>query len=205
MRFVATCAHSLRGRAFSLGFKNSMKNSFAIKFIAVCAITVGAGTAFPHIVLQERTAVAGQSYRATLRVGHGCEGTPTTGMKVTIPAGFNGAQPMPKAGWTVSTVVGKLAQPYEAHGKHFTEGVLEMSWTANSRDSALPDAFYDEFVLRGTTPAKAGPIWFKVVQTCEKGSNQWVEVPVAGTSTKGLKTPAALLDVVDAPSAGHNH
>jgi uncharacterized protein YcnI len=183
-----------------------MKNSFAIKMVAVCAIAVWASTSFSHVVLQDGAAAAGQSYRATLRVGHGCEGTPTTGMKITIPAGFNGAQPMPKAGWTVSTVVGKLAQPYESHGKKFTEGVLEISWTANNRESALPDAYYDEFVLRGTTPAKAGPIWFKVVQTCEKGSNQWVEVPASGASTKGLKSPAALLEVLDVqPAGGHSH
>ena len=66
----------------------------------------------------------------------------------------------------MSTNIGKLAQPYESHGKTFTEGVLEISWIAQGAENALPDAFYDEFVLRGTTPAKPGPLWFKVVQTC---------------------------------------
>jgi uncharacterized protein YcnI len=184
-----------------------MKHSFAIHLIAACALSAGAGGAFSHIVLQDGAAVAGASYRATFRVGHGCDGAATTGIKVSIPVGFNGAQPMPKAGWTVRAVTDKLAQAYEAHGKTFTEGVAEISWTANSAADALPSDFYDEFVLRGTTPTKPGPLWFKVVQTCTQGSTAWVDVPLQGTSTKGLKSPAALLEVLlDTQAAGgHNH
>ncbi len=159
-----------------------------------------------HVTLLDGAAAAGSGYRAALRVGHGCEGLPTTGLRVTIPAGFNGAQPMPKAGWTVTTKVGQLAEPYEAHGKKFTQGVQEITWTANSAEAALPDAFYDEFVFRGTTPKKPGAIWFKVVQSCTQGSNDWVQVPAQGTSTKGLKSPAALLEVLDIQAAGgHAH
>lgn len=183
-----------------------MKYSFAIRLIAVCEIVTGASSAFSHVVLQDGAAAAGDSYRATFRVGHGCDGAATTGLAVSIPDGFAGAQPMPKPGWTVRTVTGKLAQPYTSHGKTFTEGVVEISWTATTPEQALPSNFYDEFVLRGTTPSKPGPLWFKVVQTCTTGSNFWVEVPTTGSSTKGLKSPAALLEVLDIQAAsGHNH
>ena len=183
-----------------------MKQSFAILLIASFAIATGASSAFSHIVLQDGAAAAGVSYRATFRVGHGCDGAATTGISVSIPDGFSGAQPMPKPGWTVRTVTGKLAQAYVSHGKTFTDGVVEISWTATTPDQALPSNFYDEFVLRGTTPTKPGPLWFKVGQTCTSGSNAWVEVPVTGTSTKGLKSPAALLEVLDIQAgSGHNH
>lgn len=183
-----------------------MKSSFAMKKIAVCALFISAGAAFAHVTLQDPVAAAGVGYRAVLRVGHGCEGSSTIGIRVTIPEGFNGAQPMVKPGWKVTTQVGKLAQPYVAHGKTFTEGVQQISWSANSAADALPDAFYDEFVLRGTTPQKPGVLWFKVEQLCEKGSNPWVEVPASGISTKGLKMPAAVLEVLDVqPAAAHNH
>jgi periplasmic copper chaperone A len=186
--------------------KNSISSKFAIKLLATCAVLTGASGTFAHVTLLEGAAAAGASYRATLRVGHGCEGRPTVGMRVTIPAGFNGAQPMPKPGWTLATKVGKLVQPYTSHGTTTTDGVLEISWTANGPENALPNAYYDEFILRGTTPAKPGPLWFKVVQSCDKGSNDWVEVPASGTSTKDLKMPAALLEVLDVQAAGgHNH
>jgi uncharacterized protein YcnI len=171
--------------------------------LALYAASTGAGA---HVVLQDPAATAGSSYRATFRVGHGCDKAPTTGIRVTIPDGFNGAQPMPKAGWTVQTKTGPLAAPYESHGTRYTEGVLEISWVANGPENALPHSYYDEFVLRGTVPSKAGPLWFKVVQTCEKGSNDWVEIPASGTSTRGLKSPAVLLEVMDAqPGGAHSH
>ena len=164
-----------------------------------------ATASFAHITLQDPAAAAGANYRAVLRVGHGCAGSATTGITVTIPAGFNGAQPLVKPGWTVSTVVGPLAEPYESHGTRYTEGVLEIRWTAKGAENALPDAFYDEFVLRGTTPKKPGPLWFKVVQTCEKGSTAWVEVPAQGSNAHDLKSPAALLEVLDVQASGHQH
>ena len=180
--------------------------SLRFSLLSVAAVaTLCAVPAYAHIVLQDPVAAAATSYRAALRVGHGCGESPTTGILVTIPAGFNGAQPMPKAGWTVSTRVGKLAEPYVAHGKTYTDGVLEIRWLANGAENALPSAFYDEFVLRGTTPVKPGPVWFKVVQTCEKGANEWIEVPAKGSSTKDLKSPAALLDVLDVRAAGDHH
>ncbi len=183
-----------------------MKLTFAIKLVASCAVLTGAVSSFGHVVLQDGAAAAGASYRATFRVGHACGASPTTAMRVTIPAGFNGAQPMPKAGWALATRVGKLAQPYESHGTKVTDGVLEITWTANGPENALPADFYDEFVLRGTTPSMPGPIWFKVLQSCAQGANDWAEVPASGNSTKGLKMPAALLEVLDIQAAGgHSH
>ncbi len=140
-----------------------------------------------------------------MRVGHGCDGSPTTAIKVLIPAGFRDAKPMPKPGWTLNITVARLAQPYDSRGKTITEDVTEITWTANSRDSWLADAWYDEFVLRGGLPAEAGPMWFKVLQTCEKGRNDWVQVPASGLSTQGLKTPAALLEIIESTPAGHQH
>ena len=178
--------------------------------IASTAMAIGlaflsSSSVLSHVVLGEPAALASTSYRATLRVGHGCDGSPTTGLTVIIPAGFKGAKPMPKPGWSLSTKVAKLDKPYDDHGRQVTEDVAEVSWSAASRDSWLPDAYYDEFVLRGGLPSQAGPMWFKVVQTCEKGANRWVEVPASGTSTKGIKTPAALLEIIESGSVAHQH
>lgn len=182
-----------------------MRISIAAKLIAAYALLTVATASFAHIVLAEPAAQANTSYRATFRVGHGCEGSPVTALRVTLPAGFMGAKPMPKAGWVLSTKSEKLAKSYVSHGKTITDDVTEITWTAASKDSWLPDAYYDEFVLRGGLPSVVGPMWFKVLQTCEKGSIDWAETPAAGTSTKGLKYPAALLELTEAGSAGHQH
>ena len=173
--------------------------NFAFVVLGLGAVTF---PSFAHIVLAEPAALANTSYRAALRVGHGCEGASTSAIRVTMPAGFQGAKPMPKAGWILSVKFAKLDQPYDNHGKPVTEDVREISWTAASRDSWLPDAYYDEFVLRGGLPSAAGPMWFKVLQTCEKGSIDWAETPAGGTSTQGLKNPAALLEIIESGPAG---
>lgn len=191
--------------AQTIPFKVDM-NRFAINFIATCALSICASSSFSHITLQDQAAAANTGYRGVLRVGHGCAGAPTTSITVTMPAGFNGAQPLVKPGWNVSTKVGKLDQPYEMHGTKYTEGVQEITWTAKAAEDALPDAFADEFVFRGTTPKKPGTLWFKVVQSCDKGSNAWVEIPAAGQNIHHLKSPAARLDVLDVQASGaHAH
>ena len=178
-----------------------MKFSITTKIIAVAAVCVLATPVFSHIVLETRTALAGSTYKAVFQVGHGCQGAATTGITVQVPAGFHGAKPYPKAGWTLVVKQEKLDKPYDSHGKTVTEDVSLVSWTAASQEAALQDAFFDEFTLRGTLPDASGPLWFKVKQTCVSGSLDWGDVPAAGASSKGLKFPALLLDVTGPETA----
>lgn len=171
-----------------------------LKILATLLALFGLTASHAHVVLEEPAALAGSSYRAAFRIGHGCAGSPTTGIKVYIPAGVRGAKPMPKAGWTLTTQRAPLAQPYDYHGKTVREDVVEISWTAQSPAQALPDDWYDEFVLRATLPVQAGALWFRVLQTCASGQLDWADIPAQGTSTRGMKTPAALLEVL--PSGG---
>jgi uncharacterized protein YcnI len=69
----------------------------------------------------------------------------------------------------------------------------------------LPEAQYDEFVLRGGLPKKAGAMWFKVLQTCDKGRNDWSQIPASGTDAHSLKSPAALLEILPSGTVGHQH
>jgi periplasmic copper chaperone A len=189
-------------------FRNSVMSArflFTLKLIALCALFMRANPSFAHITLEQQQVEANQTYKATLRVGHGCDGLPTHTVRALIPAGFKGAKPMPKAGWSVSTKKAKLDKPYDNHGTLVTDDVVEVTWTATTPASYLADDQYDEFVLRGRAPEAAGPAWFKVTQLCKgpdgkEGINNWAEVPASGTNTRDLKYPAALLNVV-APAA----
>lgn len=185
-----------------------LRTQYAAKTSALAPLLLWASSCFPHVVLDEPVALAGSSYKATLRIGHGCNGSPTTAITVLIPSGFQGAQPKPKPGWVLTVQRAKLAQPYSSHGKPTTEDVSEITWTATSREHAVPDAYFDEFVLRGGLPKDAQPLWFKVLQTCENGRNDWTQIPEQGVSTKGLKFPAALLELIPSGPAGqggHQH
>jgi len=166
---------------------------------------VCASSAWAHIVLTEPQAVAGSYYKATLRVGHGCNGSATQELVVQVPTGFQGAKPQPKAGWRIVTRKATLAQSYNSHGKTVTDDVVELRWTAVGKEAALPDDQFDEFAFMGRLPDQAGPLWVKVLQLCEKGQNDWSEIPTQGSATRGLKLPAALLEVQPAPAHAHHH
>ena len=46
---------------------------------------------------------------------------------------------------------------------------------------------------------------FKVLQSCEKGSIDWAQIPATGTSTHGLQSPAPLLEIMPSEHVGHQH
>ncbi|UUZ73500.1 YcnI family protein [Polaromonas sp. P1(28)-8] len=157
-----------------------------INFAAACALLAGGGTAFAHVSLQDRTTTVLSTYKAVVRVPHGCEGSATKLIRVALPAGFQGVKPMPKPGWNLSTTQGKLAAPYDdGHGGMVTEGVTEVTWAAASKDSMLPDAHYDEFVFRSRVPKEAGPVWFRIFQGCEKAAPTGRNYPPAAHLTGG--------------------
>jgi len=181
----------------------------AIRRIATRALPLclaGAwGTAGAHVVLEYQVAPAGSSYKATFKVGHGCGESPTRQISVQIPAGVQGARPMPKPGWTLDVQRDKLAAPYTSHGRTVTEDVVRITWTAKTPADMLPNGWYDEFVLAGQLPARTGPLYWPVSQVCEAGRTDWTEVPAPGQAMSGLKSPAALLELLPAGGGGHQH
>jgi len=174
---------------------------------AACAVTLSlTALAQAHTVLEYQVASAGQSYKATFKVGHGCGASPTRQIVVDIPAGVQWAKPMPKPGWRLEVTRAKLAQPYTSHGRTISEDVTRISWTAKTAEDMLPNGHYDEFVLLGTLPAQAGMMYWPVQQVCEQGRLDWTEVPKPGQKLSDVKSPAALLEIMpSAGAAGHSH
>ncbi len=176
-------------------------------FMRASAVCCGLGlgqTAVAHIVLEQPVAAAGSYYRATLRVGHGCDGSPIRQIVVTIPAGVQGAKPMPTAGWQIEIVRTPLAKPYVSHGRTVTEDVTEIRWTAKSADDYLQNSHYDEFVIFSKLPENPGKLYWKTSQVCEQGQIDWAELPAAGAGK--LKYPAAVLEITpEHKHSGHSH
>ena len=176
--------------------KNTKFSKLALTyFLLGLAPAIFLTSAHSHAVLTDSSAAPGSYYKGAVRIGHGCDGSSTTGVKVFVPVGFEGAKPQAKSGWTISIKKAKLAEPYVSHGKSVTEDVVEIEWKANSKECALADGVFDEFAFMTKLPEKIGANWLRVLQTCEKGQNDWAEIPSSGISTKGLKMPAAFLNI----------
>jgi uncharacterized protein YcnI len=151
------------------------------------------GAASAHITLEASEAPAASTYKAVLRVGHGCEGSPTVAIRVRIPDGMIAVKPMPKPGWELTTKVEPYPEPVKYFEDMLTEGVREIAWTGGR----LPDEWYDEFVFRGRLPdAEAGTmLWFPVVQECETGVHRWIEIPAEGETADDYEEPAPGLEL----------
>ena len=133
--------------------------------------------AFAHVTLPPGGATAGSSYDAAFRVGHACkDAASTTGITVRVPEGFSVQRAEPRPGWTLLMTPGSVA------------------WRADSAQSALPAGEKADFVVRGALTAKPGTLWFKVLQSCDKGSADWADVPATAADKPAF--PAARLDVL---------
>lgn len=166
--------------------------------LVLCLLFAAAG-AQAHIVLEQKSATAGSYHKATFMVGHGCDGSPTTGIEIEMPEPMAVVKPMPKPGWQLTTRTAPLAAPMLLHGKPITETVSRVIW----KGGPLPDGHYDEFVLLLQLPLRSGPLYFKVAQICENRRSDWVEIPKAG-QTQRLQLPAPVLDVQPAAPAHHH-
>jgi uncharacterized protein YcnI len=161
------------------------------------ALAVGgiAAPAFAHATLEQGTAPAGSTYKAVLRVPHGCEGKPTNVVRVKLPRGYYAVKPMPKPGWTLEKVKGKYDKPFNNHGTEMTEGVTEIVWSGGN----LPDDEYDEFIMRGSLGGDltvGAKLYFLVVQECPEGAAQrWIEIPAEGQDPHDLAKPAPLVTI----------
>ena len=153
-----------------------MNHTTTLRSLTACAMLCSTA-AMAHITLPAGGAAAGSDYDAAFRVGHACtDAKATTGVRVQLPQGFTLIQAQPRQGWTLA------ASP------------AEVSWKADSAQAALPGAERAEFIVRGKLTDKPGPLYFKVLQSCDVGSADWAEVPAAATDKPAF--PAARLDVL---------
>ncbi len=156
--------------------------------LGAAVMSLAAIPAFAHVTLETGEAHLGATYKAVLRVPHGCAGSPTLKLRVQIPEGVIGVKPMPKAGWALETVKGDYAGAYSMWGEEVTSGVKEVVWTGR-----LLDEHYDEFVFRAylSDQLQSGSmLYFPTVQECEQGVERWIEIPAEGKSEDDYAFPA---------------
>lgn len=165
--------------------------------LSAAGLALVATAAQAHVTLEVGEAPLNSTYKAVVRVPHGCAGAATTAIRVQIPEGVISVKPMPKPGWTLKIEKGAYARTYDYDGSKLGEGVREIDWSGGD----LPDAFYDEFVFRGTLAGDWAPestLYFPVIQECGAKAERWIEIPAAGQGEDDLQTPAPSLKLTPA-------
>ncbi len=174
------------------------------------AVTVSTGVivatavapASAHATVTPSTTAAGAYSVLTFAVGHGCDGSGTTELTISMPEEILQVTPTRNALWDVEKVIRPLDEPVaDAHGNEITERVAEVVYTT---DEPLPEGYRDAFELSLQLPETPGEtLTFPVVQTCEKGQNDWIQTPAAGQDPEDLDYPAPSFTVTEAEGDGH--
>lgn len=162
-----------------------------------------AGVASAHVTVTPSTTAAGAYTVLTFSNGHGCEGSPTTKITISIPEGINAAVPTRQPFYDVSKQMQQLDPPVtDAHGNELTERVDTVTYTAKT---ALPDGYRDAFEVQVQIPedAEGQDLLFPTIQTCQQGETAWTQVAPEGESSEELDTPAPGFLVTAAEGDGH--
>lgn len=135
------------------------------------------------------------SYSQTnLRVPHGCNGSDTLSVQVSIPANLSSVKPQKVAGWTITISKRPLAVPITSEsGAAITDEVDSITWAQGS----LPDTEYQDFgITFKAPPSPDGTVfYFPVVQSCVSGFfNNWTQIPTG--DGKKLSFPAPTFTIM---------
>jgi uncharacterized protein YcnI/copper(I)-binding protein len=167
----------------------------ALFALAITAMSLLCLEASAHVSI-DNAETKGGTFKARFNVPHGCEGSATTAVKITIPEGIIGVKPMPKPGWTLATTKAAYAKTYDYfHGMKVSEGVKTVSWSGGT----LLNEHIDEFTLSMFVTKSFAPgtkVYFPVEQVCEKGSHAWNEIPAEGQDAHDLKSPAPAIKIL---------
>lgn len=157
-----------------------------------------AGPALAHPVFAQPEAAAGSHWTGELRLGHGCDGSPTTSLRVEIPEALVVVRAQPKPGWTLEIEREPLPEPLAGEGgRMITERVTAVTWTGR-----LTDDQFDVFGMAARLPDAPGPLAFDVIQTCEVGVVAWNEA-AGPDGARPAHPPATLRLRSEEPSRHH--
>lgn len=186
-----------------------MRSSLTFKSVATVGATaalmaVGLGVASAHVDATPSETAAGSYSLVTFAVGHGCDGSPTTSVRISLPAELNDATPTVNPNWTITKTVETLATPATLpNGSKISERTSAIIYTAKT---PLDAHQRDTFTLSVKLPDTAGTtLYFPTLQQCESGATDWKDIPAAGQDHDSVKAPAPALAVTTAVTAADHH
>ena len=149
--------------------------------IALLALLAAPVPTLAHVVAAPGEAKAGSYSAIAFRVGHACAaGDTTLKLRVEIPDAVASARPQPKTGWTIDI-------------EKAEDRATAITWTGR-----LPDDQFDDFAVLMKLPSQAGSLTFPVIQTCEKGESQWIEIADPERPDEKLTHPAPVVRLTPA-------
>ncbi|WP_341957148.1 YcnI family protein [Microbacterium sp. LWH13-1.2] len=170
--------------------RNTTRRNLATGLIggAVLALAIPA-MASAHVSVSPDELTAGDHGVLTFSFAHGCDNSPTTSLKVTMPEGLASVAPTMDSDWTIDIEKGD-------------DGLVSaVTYTAVTPvPNELRGAVSMSVGLDEKTPESLA---FPVIQTCVEGSTEWTQLAEDGEDPHSLDTPAPVVEVAAAAADGH--
>jgi predicted lipoprotein with Yx(FWY)xxD motif len=155
-----------------------------LKAASCLAAIAFSSVAQAHVVVTPTTAAPGSAETLNFIVGHGCNGQPTTALRVEMPKAVTAVEPQPKAGWTPT----QEALP---------DGGRAVTWRGGE-----PLTKSDGFPVRVRLPREGAKVAFVAVQSCGETMVRWDEsIPAEGPKPKHPAPTLTLAAAETSPAA----
>lgn len=169
------------------------KTRFARRGTIVAALAAGLVIAAPaaaqaHVGVSPDALGPEDSAVLTFSFTHGCEDSPTTALRITMPEGLASVSPTFDALWDVDV---------ERADNGLVSAVTYTATTPIPHD--LRGAVTMAVRLGEDAPDQLA---FPVEQQCETGATEWVEIAEDGQDPHDLDSPAPVVTVTDAADTG---
>jgi len=168
--------------------------SAAATILAAGLVLAAPLAATAHVtVTPDQTAAAGGHGVLTFAFSHGCEGSPTTALRIDIPDGIASVSPTVEPGWSIDVA------------RDADDGLVSsVTYTADTPvESGLRAALALGVTYAGDTGGRF--LAFPTVQICEGGTVEWTEIAAEGEDADALESPAPVVAVAAAADAEHGH
>ncbi|UMG93159.1 YcnI family protein [Nocardioides sp. TF02-7] len=176
-------------RGTTMTVRRTSTRAAAVAVATGAVVAMAAAPASAHVTVSPDTTAAGSYAVLTFALGHGCDGSPTTRLRIAFPEEIPQPTPTRHPLWQVETVEETLDEPItDSHGNQITERVSEVVYTSRQ---PLEDGVRDSVAISVQLPDLAGEtLTFPVVQECVEGESPWTETAAEGQDPDELDNPA---------------
>ena len=165
------------------------------------ATLAGLNTAAAHAVFDRTLIGSGQIVRLSIAIEHGCNGSPTTGLRAILPEGLIVTNVFAADGFRVETQKARFERSWNGPQGSVSEGIKEIIWSGGTVADKKRGEFPLEIFASPDLPL-GHTLAVPVIQSCENGSQNWSEQAATQEAQDRLKSPAPLLRVVK-PEQAH--
>ncbi|KAG2171463.1 hypothetical protein INT43_009124 [Umbelopsis isabellina] len=169
-------------------------------FIAICLFSLAALSS-AHVTFTVYSGQPGSYLSTALRVPHGCNGSATNAISLSIPDNVYSIKPQVVANWNLTIQYRDLTTPVTIEGQQINQTVSNITWD----NGLLPNDEFQEFGLQIALPDSGyngtDKLWFPVLQTCVNGSTFWGGIANTSSWDQYTGHPAPTIELTNASAS----